>query len=89
MPARIEARLLEPFYVKGVPIVPFRVNKHGLVHLAVGKHDETGPLETEDDVLRTAKRWQQKPAKLDRSRKSGNDEGKSSETASLKAPAES
>lgn len=74
MPKRIESRLLEPFYVKGVPVVPVLFKTGHVVH-AVGNYDENGPLETEDDVIRTARRWQKRPAKLDRKPRSVDSKG--------------
>lgn len=73
MPARIEARLLEPFYVKGVPIVPF-LGAKSRIWFAVGDCDDSGPLETADDVVNQARKWQRKRNRLDQTRSIVNDE---------------
>lgn len=65
MAKRIEARLLEPFYVKGVPVVPF-MGPNSRIWFAEGEYDESGPLETADDVVQQARKWQRKRHRLDR-----------------------
>lgn len=80
MPLKVKAKLLEPFYVKGVPIVPF-LGPRSRVWFAVGDFDETGPLETPDDVARMAGLWQRKSHRLDQTPHVVNSENSTDSTA--------
>lgn len=65
MAKRIKPDLLEPIYVNGVPVVLF-LGAQYRVELAIGEFDLSGPLETADDVVNKARKWQDKRNRLDR-----------------------
>ena len=79
MAKRIEARLLEPHYVQGV-IVPY-LGPKSRVWLAIGEYDDDGPLETADDVVKQARKWQRKRNRLDQTPGVVNSEMKPDSTA--------
>jgi hypothetical protein len=88
MPKRIEARLLEPFYDEGRVYVPY-LAKGGRVLLARGDFDESGPTETVEEVMRTARRWQDRLKNLDQLEKPRKDKNNPPRPLSRKAPTES
>ena len=80
MAKRSKPDLLEPIYVKGVPIVLF-LGARSRVELAIGDYDENGPLESADDVVNQARKWQRKRNRLDQTPSVVNSEMKPDSTA--------
>jgi hypothetical protein len=80
MPKRTKPDLLEPFYIRGVPVVLF-LGARSRVEVATGDYDESGPLETGDDVVNAARKWQRKRNRLDQTPGVVNSEMKPDSTA--------